>query len=44
MPEGVVLKLVEAADRQAWLVLPPKPREEQPGLLEARLAAGVLVW
>lgn len=44
VPEGVALKLVEAAHRQAWLVLPPKPREEQPSELEARLAAGVWLW
>lgn len=44
VPEGVALKLVEAADRQAWLVLPPKPREEQPSELESRLAAGVWLW
>lgn len=44
VPEGVALKMVEAAHRQAWLVLPPKPREEQPGELEARLAAGVWLW
>jgi addiction module HigA family antidote len=39
VPENVVLKMVEAADQQAWVVLPPKPREEKDVTLESRLAA-----
>lgn len=29
MPEGVEVKVVEATDKQAWLVLPPKPEDGQ---------------
>ncbi|SDL52897.1 NHLP leader peptide domain-containing protein [Maridesulfovibrio ferrireducens] len=39
MPEGVKFKCVEATEKQAWLVLPPKPGK---GCIEAgeeRLAA-----
>ena len=40
VPEGVELRVVEATEKQSWLVLPPKPEE---GTIEEgaeRLAAG----
>jgi addiction module HigA family antidote len=39
VPPGMVLKMVESAKKQAWLVLPPKPAEDEAEELEARLAA-----
>lgn len=39
VPDNVVLKMIEAADKQAWVVLPPKPRGEENTAIEARLAA-----
>ena len=49
VPEGVELKVVEATEKQNWLVLPPKPEDE--GIEEGaeRLAAGlpccmIIVW
>jgi hypothetical protein len=41
VPEGVDIKVVEATDKQAWMVLPPKPED---GKIEERadlLAASV---
>ncbi len=41
MPEGVEIKVVEATDKQAWMVLPPRPRNS--GEIEEateRVAAG----
>jgi hypothetical protein len=39
VPEGVEIKVVEATDKQAWMVLPPKPEdgkiEERADLLAA---------
>jgi hypothetical protein len=40
MPEGVELNVVEATDKQAWMVLPPKPDDRKIEEARERLAAG----
>ncbi|MFC1579770.1 NHLP leader peptide family RiPP precursor [Thermodesulfobacteriota bacterium] len=40
VPEGVQLKVVEATDKQAWMVLPPKPETGKIEEGKERLAAG----
>ena len=43
--EGLEIKVVEATEKQAWIVLPPKPEEDKiEEALEARLAAGGCFW
>ena len=37
--KGVEIKVVEATERQAWLVLPPKPENDKIETGEERLAA-----
>jgi addiction module HigA family antidote len=44
VPAGVALRMVEAARKQAWLVLPPRPREGEAEELQARLAATAWPW
>ena len=38
--EGVEIKVVEATDKQAWMVLPPKPEDGKIEEGAERLAAG----
>jgi len=42
MPEGMVVKVVEATDKLSWMVLPPKPETEKIEEASERLAAGLL--
>ena len=45
VPEGLQISVVEATEKQAWLVLPPKPETGKIGRIEEvgqRLAAGCL--
>ncbi|SDL52824.1 NHLP leader peptide domain-containing protein [Maridesulfovibrio ferrireducens] len=47
VPEGVKFKCVEATEKQAWLVLPPKPTTGSMEEGDERLAAvnnGCLCW
>jgi hypothetical protein len=39
VPDGVEIKLVEATDTQAWMVLPPKPEDGKIEEARERLAA-----
>ena len=42
LPEGVKINVVEATDKQAWMVLPPKPADGKIEEGESRLAASGL--
>lgn len=45
LPQGVELNCVETTEKQAWLVLPPKPNSTKARVLEERLAAfGYIGW
>lgn len=39
VPDGMEIKVVEATEKQAWLVLPPKPEDGEIETGEERLAA-----
>ena len=43
VPKGVDLKVVEASEKQSWLVLPPKPEEGEFAAWEERLAASCTI-
>ena len=43
MPEGVELKIVEATDKLAWMVLPPKPEDGKIEEATERIAAATVV-
>ena len=43
MPEGVEFKCVEATEKQAWLVLPPRPTEGSIYSEEERLSANTMI-
>ena len=42
VPEGVQISVVEATEKQAWIVLPPKPESGEIAEAAERLAAGGL--
>jgi hypothetical protein len=39
LPEGMAIKAVEATDKQAWFVLPPKPTDSSITVDTERIAA-----